>query len=70
MSSATPGCSRPTGPIRSDAAAAREIAARIENVSQGTEVMVSTSRQTNASAADLQQLAMGLAELSGKFRAA
>jgi len=56
--------------LQEQAAAAREIAARVESVSQGTEEMVSTSRQTDEAASGLQRLAMGLAELSGKFRTA
>ena len=56
--------------LQEQASAAREIAARVENVSQGTEEMVSTSRQTDEAASGLQRLAMGLAELSGKFRTA
>ncbi len=56
--------------LQEQAVAAREIAARVESVSQGTEEMVSTSRQTDAAASGLQRLAVGLAALSGKFRTA
>ena len=56
--------------LQEQAAAAREIAGRVEHVSQGTDEMVATSRQTDEAAFGLQRLAMGLAELSGKFRTA
>lgn len=59
-----------TQALQEQAAAAREIASRVESVSQGTEEMVSTSRQTDEAVSGLQRLALGLAELSGKFRTA
>ncbi|MDX9741892.1 MAG: hypothetical protein RBT81_12065 [Gammaproteobacteria bacterium] len=53
--------------LRALAVGACEVAAFVENVSQGIDDMVSNSRKGGAAAPELQHLAPGLTALCGKF---
>ena len=54
--------------LKEQSAATREIAVRVEAISQDTEEMAASSRQGNTAARELEQLAAALTELAGRFR--
>lgn len=59
-----------TTALEEQAMAAREIAERVEHVSQGTEAMVAVTRQTDQAAIGLKSLAQNLSNLASKFKTA
>lgn len=59
-----------TTALEEQAMAAREIAERVEHVSQGTEAMVAVTRQTDQAAHGLKSLAQNLSNLAAKFKTA
>lgn len=56
--------------LAEQATATRDIAARIEKISQGTEILADKARQTNVSAEDLEKLSAHLRQLAANFRVA
>jgi len=56
--------------LKEQASAARDIAARVEHVSQGTEELAAGAKQTAAAASELAQVAMTMEQLAGCFRLA
>jgi methyl-accepting chemotaxis protein len=56
--------------LTEQATATRDIAARIEKISQGTEVLADKARQTNDSAENLEKLSAHLRQLAANFRVA
>lgn len=56
--------------LSEQALAAREIAGKIEKISQGTEELALKAKQTNESAASLERLTRHLGELAGHFKVA
>ena len=54
--------------LSEQAIATRDIAARIERISQGTEVLANKARQTNDSAENLEKLSAHLRLMAESFR--
>lgn len=54
--------------LKEQSAATREIASRVETVSQDTEKMAASSLQTKQAAQSLEKLAAALQQLAGRFR--
>jgi methyl-accepting chemotaxis protein len=54
--------------LKEQASAARDIAARVENVSQGTDEMAASAQRTAAAASELAAAAIVMEQLAGRFR--